>query len=152
MTPSAPRDDFVCGGDGGRARATWLGILGHAFPSAPGKISLDLNYDALAPIGDPEEVEVSGAERTTFYPTMEARGENAGIGDSAGCTSRSGVLLPVGSLHLCIAVKSIPGEVFIGRIDVAGVPGNPFLCLQLHHVLNFNPSPMKTTESPTPAS
>lgn len=32
---------------------------------------LDLNYDALAPIGIPEEVEVSGAERTTFYPSVE---------------------------------------------------------------------------------
>jgi TonB family protein len=32
---------------------------------------LDLNYDALAPIGIPEEVEVSGAERTTYYPTVE---------------------------------------------------------------------------------
>jgi len=32
---------------------------------------LDLNYDALGPIGDPEEVEVTGAERTTFYPTVE---------------------------------------------------------------------------------
>jgi len=32
---------------------------------------LDLNYDALAPIGIPEEVEVSGAERTTFYPEVE---------------------------------------------------------------------------------
>jgi len=32
---------------------------------------LDLNYDALAPVGIPEEVEVSGAERTTFYPSVE---------------------------------------------------------------------------------
>ncbi len=32
---------------------------------------LDLNYDALVPIGIPEEVEVSGAERTTFYTTVE---------------------------------------------------------------------------------
>lgn len=32
---------------------------------------LDLNYDALAPIGIPEEVEVSGAERMTFYPAVE---------------------------------------------------------------------------------
>jgi Zn-dependent M28 family amino/carboxypeptidase len=32
---------------------------------------LDLNYDALAPIGIPEEVQVSGAERTTFYPAVE---------------------------------------------------------------------------------
>src|SRR5881392_1110342 len=43
--------------------------LGMHSPVPPGKISLDLNYDALAPIGDPEEVEVGGAERTTFYPT-----------------------------------------------------------------------------------
>ena len=35
------------------------------------KIILDLNYDDLPPIGIPEEVEVNGAERTTFYPTVE---------------------------------------------------------------------------------
>jgi Zn-dependent M28 family amino/carboxypeptidase len=35
------------------------------------KVILDLNYDDLPPIGIPEEVEVSGAERTTFYPTVE---------------------------------------------------------------------------------
>jgi len=35
------------------------------------KIILDLNYDDLPPIGIPEEVEVSGAERTTFYPTVQ---------------------------------------------------------------------------------
>ena len=35
------------------------------------KLILDLNYDDLPPLGIPEEVEVSGAERTTFYPTVE---------------------------------------------------------------------------------
>jgi Zn-dependent M28 family amino/carboxypeptidase len=35
------------------------------------KLILDLNYDDLPPLGLPEEVEVSGAERTTFYPTVE---------------------------------------------------------------------------------
>jgi Zn-dependent M28 family amino/carboxypeptidase len=34
------------------------------------KVILDLNYDDLPPIGIPEEVEVSGAERTTFYATV----------------------------------------------------------------------------------
>src|SRR5208337_3437964 len=56
------------------------GLLGSEFlgkhslelPSDP---ILDLNYDALAPIGVPEEVEVSGAERTTFYPTVEKMAE-----------------------------------------------------------------------------
>jgi Zn-dependent M28 family amino/carboxypeptidase len=41
-------------------------------PPIPAKnISLDLNYDDVPPIGMPEEVQVSGAERTTFYPTVE---------------------------------------------------------------------------------
>jgi TonB family protein len=53
------------------------GLLGSEYfgkhPAIPAsKISLDLNYDALAPLGEPEEVEVSGAERTTFYPAVEA--------------------------------------------------------------------------------
>jgi Zn-dependent M28 family amino/carboxypeptidase len=52
------------------------GLLGSEYlgkhpPIAAGKISLDLNYDAVKPLGAPEEVEVSGAERTTFYPAVE---------------------------------------------------------------------------------
>ena len=37
----------------------------------PAQPILDLNYDDLPPIGIPEEVEVVGAERTTFYPAVE---------------------------------------------------------------------------------
>lgn len=53
------------------------GLLGSEYlgkhpPIPAGKISLDLNFDALAPLGEPEEVELSGAERTTFYPAVEA--------------------------------------------------------------------------------
>ncbi len=41
-------------------------------PPIPAKdISLDLNYDDVPPLGVPEQVNVSGAERTTFYPTVE---------------------------------------------------------------------------------
>ena len=46
--------------------------LGEHPPFPAGKITLDLNYDDLPPLGSPEEVEVSGAERTTFYKTVEA--------------------------------------------------------------------------------
>jgi Zn-dependent M28 family amino/carboxypeptidase len=53
--------------------------LGKHSPIPPSKISLDLNYDALAPIGDPEEVEVSGAERTTFYPVVESLAKTLGL-------------------------------------------------------------------------
>ncbi len=53
------------------------GLLGSEYlgkhpPIPAGKIALDLNYDDVKPLGAPEEVEVSGAERTTFYPFVEA--------------------------------------------------------------------------------
>jgi TonB family protein len=53
--------------------------LGRHPPMPTGKISLDLNFDALAPIGVPESVEVSGAERTTFFPAVEALAKEAGL-------------------------------------------------------------------------
>jgi len=57
------------------------GLLGSEYlgkhpPMPAGKISLDLNYDDVPPLGSPEEVEVSGSERTTFYPVIEAMAKN----------------------------------------------------------------------------
>ncbi|MFZ0900565.1 MAG: M28 family peptidase [Candidatus Sulfotelmatobacter sp.] len=46
--------------------------LGEHPPIPAGKVTLDLNYDDVQPRGAPEEVEVSGAERTTFYPWVQA--------------------------------------------------------------------------------
>ncbi len=40
---------------------------------------LDLNYDGLAPLGIPEEVEVTGVERTTFYSVVEATAKEFGL-------------------------------------------------------------------------
>ena len=53
------------------------GLLGSEYlgkhpPVPAGKITLDLNYDDVKPLGAPEEVEVSGAERTTFYSNVQA--------------------------------------------------------------------------------
>jgi Zn-dependent M28 family amino/carboxypeptidase len=53
------------------------GLLGSEYlgkhpPVPAGKIALDLNYDDVLPLGAPQEVEVSGAERTTFYPWVQA--------------------------------------------------------------------------------
>jgi Zn-dependent M28 family amino/carboxypeptidase len=53
------------------------GLLGSEYlgkhpPIPAGKIALDLNYDDIPPIGSPQEVEVTGADRTTFYPWVEA--------------------------------------------------------------------------------
>ena len=52
------------------------GLLGSQYlgmhPPEPSRdLTLDLNYDELLPIGVPTSVQVSGAERTSFYPTVE---------------------------------------------------------------------------------
>jgi Zn-dependent M28 family amino/carboxypeptidase len=53
------------------------GLLGSEYlgehPPVPARsITLDLNYDDIPPLGSPEEVEVSGSERTDFYRTVQA--------------------------------------------------------------------------------
>jgi len=53
------------------------GLLGSEYlgkhpPIPAGKITLGLNFDDLPPLGSPEEVEVSGAERTTFFPIVQS--------------------------------------------------------------------------------
>jgi len=53
--------------------------LGKRIVYLPVEPILDLNYDALAPLGIPEEVEVSGAERTTFYPVVEETAKEFGL-------------------------------------------------------------------------
>lgn len=52
------------------------GLLGSNYwgkhlPLPAAAIALDLNFDAVPPIGIPASVNVTGAERTTFYPTVE---------------------------------------------------------------------------------
>ena len=52
------------------------GLLGSAYlgmhpPIPASHISLGLNFDNITPFGVPEEVEVSGSERTSFYPVVE---------------------------------------------------------------------------------
>ena len=45
--------------------------LGKHLPLPAADIALDLNYDGVPPIGIPESVNVSGAERTSFYPVVD---------------------------------------------------------------------------------
>jgi len=71
--PARPRRSIVFAS----VTAEEQGLLGSEYlgkhpPVAADKISLDLNFDDVPPIGSPEEVEATGAERTDFYPTVEA--------------------------------------------------------------------------------
>jgi Zn-dependent M28 family amino/carboxypeptidase len=57
------------------------GLLGSEYlgkhpPIPASKVSLDLNFDNVMPLGAPEEVEVSGAERTTFYPAVQTTAQD----------------------------------------------------------------------------
>src|SRR3984957_9787909 len=45
--------------------------LGKHLPIPASQIALDLNFDAIPPIGMPESVNVTGAERTTFFPVVQ---------------------------------------------------------------------------------
>jgi len=46
--------------------------LGQHPPIPASQISLDINFDMLLPIGVQQEINVNGAQRTTFYPNVEA--------------------------------------------------------------------------------
>ncbi len=46
--------------------------LGLHPPVPTNRITLDLNYDDIPPLGEPEETEISGSERTDFFPLAES--------------------------------------------------------------------------------
>ena len=73
--------------------------LGKHLPIPAGKIALDLNYDAIMPMGMPQSVNVTGAERTSFYPTVEKTAARVRIRDSSGCRTRRRTLLSLRSLQ-----------------------------------------------------
>jgi Zn-dependent M28 family amino/carboxypeptidase len=53
--------------------------LGQHPPVAAKNISLDLNYDDIQPLGEPQQVVVSGAERTSVYPLVEKVAKEFGM-------------------------------------------------------------------------
>jgi Zn-dependent M28 family amino/carboxypeptidase len=46
--------------------------LGMHLPVPASQVSIDLNYDALLPVGEAASADVSGAERTSFWPVVQA--------------------------------------------------------------------------------
>jgi Zn-dependent M28 family amino/carboxypeptidase len=53
--------------------------LGQHPPIPASQISLDINFDMLLPIGVQQEINVNGAQRTTFYPRVEATAKRFGL-------------------------------------------------------------------------
>lgn len=53
--------------------------LGQHPPVPSGQIALDINYDMVLPIGIPKQVNVNGAQRTSFYPEVQATAKQFGL-------------------------------------------------------------------------
>ncbi|HUZ94511.1 MAG TPA: M28 family peptidase [Edaphobacter sp.] len=53
--------------------------LGQHPPVPTGQIALDVNYDMILPIGIPREINVNGAQRTSFYPVVQATAKRFGL-------------------------------------------------------------------------
>jgi Zn-dependent M28 family amino/carboxypeptidase len=73
FAPAKPRRSIMFASVTGEEK----GLLGSEYlgqhpPIPASRISLDLNFDDVPPLGAPEETEVSGSERTTFYPVVQA--------------------------------------------------------------------------------
>jgi len=53
--------------------------LGQHPPVPAAQIALDINYDMLLPIGIQQEINVNGAQRTSFYPEVQATAKRFGL-------------------------------------------------------------------------
>jgi Zn-dependent M28 family amino/carboxypeptidase len=109
------------------------GLLGSEYlgkhpPIPAGKIALDLNYDDVQPIGAPEEAEVSGAERTTFYPWVQATAKEFRLAIRSDARPEAGHFYR--SDHFSLARVGIPsfsineGMKFKGHNDAWGMERN----------------------------
>ena len=68
----------------GAVTAEEQGLLGSEYlgqhpPIPANEIALDINYDMLLPIGVQKEVNVNGAQRTTFFPEVQATAQRFGL-------------------------------------------------------------------------
>ncbi len=118
------------------------GLLGSEYmgkhpPVPAGKIALDLNYDDVQPIGAPEDVEVSGAERTTFYPWVQATAKEFRLAIRPDVRPEAGHFYR--SDHFSLARVGIPsfsineGMKFKGHDEAWGVAQNKEYIEQRYH-------------------
>jgi Zn-dependent M28 family amino/carboxypeptidase len=53
--------------------------LGQNPPIPAGQITLGINYDMILPIGVPQQINVNGAQRMSFYPTVQDTAKRFGL-------------------------------------------------------------------------
>jgi Zn-dependent M28 family amino/carboxypeptidase len=94
--------------------------LGKHLPFPAADLALDLNFDAIAPIGLPESVNVSGAERTSFYPVVEKTAQAFGYDIQADAEPGAGHYYR--SDHFSLARAGVPAFSINTALKFAGHP------------------------------
>ena len=94
--------------------------LGKHLPIPAADIALDLNYDAILPIGVPQSVSVTGAERTSFYPTVEKTAKSFGFAIQADPQPGAGHYYR--SDHFSLARAGVPAFSVNTGVKYAGHP------------------------------
>ncbi len=86
----------------------------------PAQIALGLNFDAIPPIGMPESVNVTGAERTSFYPIVEKTAKAFGFEIQADAEPGAGHYYR--SDHFSLARAGVPAFSINTGVKFAGHP------------------------------
>jgi Zn-dependent M28 family amino/carboxypeptidase len=94
--------------------------LGKHLPIPATRIALGLNFDAIPPIGVPESVNVTGAERTSFYPTVEMTAKAFGFDIQPDAEPGAGHFYR--SDHFSLARAGVPAFSINTSVKFAGHP------------------------------
>jgi Zn-dependent M28 family amino/carboxypeptidase len=101
------------------------GLLGSRYyarePLVPlGKTALNLNFDMILPLGVPETVVVTGAERTTAWPAVKAAAAKNGLELEADQRAHLGIFYR--SDHFALARAGVPAFSVAPGMKVKGKP------------------------------
>jgi len=103
------------------------GLLGSKYyamhPVVPlGKTALNLNFDMILPLGVPESVVVTGAERTTAWPAVKAAAARRGLEIEADQRAHLGIFYR--SDHFSLARAGVPAFSVGGGMKLKGKPAD----------------------------
>jgi Zn-dependent M28 family amino/carboxypeptidase len=94
--------------------------LGKHLPIPAAQIALGFNFDAIPPIGMPESVNVTGAERTSFYPIVEKTAKAFGFAIQEDAEPGAGHYYR--SDHFSLARAGVPAFSINTGVKFAGHP------------------------------
>jgi Zn-dependent M28 family amino/carboxypeptidase len=119
--------------------------LGQHPPVPAGQIALDLNYDMILPVGEPLETNVSGAERTTFYPVVEETARRFNLAIVSDAHPEAGHYYR--SDHFSLARVGVPafsvgeGTLFVGHDAAWGLAKEDDYVAHRYHNFSDNYTP-----------